>query len=217
MVEQHRMRSRVLLPFLLISIAFPVFGQSTEPQRSPAQKPLKHSISITLGLTYPQSRSGLTAFWNQGPSEAMAFFVNVSRSVGLGVGFEIALLEFDEPAFRETFPAVEIQRRDIVISHVYVGAKVNIMPTMRTTPYLQATLGVSRMTEALYRKVIDGVRVTYYYVGGSTRLTGGLAAGVNIYLNRALALEFEGRAIYAHNDPDFGIAASARAGFRFNF
>ncbi|MFN0156653.1 MAG: hypothetical protein ACKVRP_01115 [Bacteroidota bacterium] len=207
----------IVVVILLCVSSHSLFSQGQPVQKSAQPSYLKHSISVTLGLTYPRTHSGLTAFWNQGPSEAMSFSVNVSRWIGLGVGFEIALLQFDEPAFRAAFPTVELQHRDIVLSHVYVGGRYNILPGMRTSPYLQATVGVSRMTEALYRKVIDGARVTYYHVGGSTRLTGGLAAGLDIYFNRALALELEARAIYAHNDSDLGIATSIRAGFRFNF
>jgi hypothetical protein len=45
----------------------------------------------------------------------------------------------------------------------------------------------------------------------------GLAAGADIYINHRLALELEARGIYVHNDPDFGVAVSARGGLRFSF
>lgn len=213
---KYRFVSRLVALLLLSTTPQVLLSQGQPAQKSPSTY-LRHSISVLLGLTYPQSHSSLTAYWNQGPSEAMSFFVNVSRWVGLGLGFEIALLEFDEPAFRGAFPTVEVQHRNVVLSHVYVGGRYNILPGMRTSPYLQVTAGISRMTEASYRKLINDVRVTYYHVGGSTRLTGGLAAGVDVYFNRALALELEARAVYAHNDPDLGFATSARGGFRFNF
>jgi hypothetical protein len=109
------------------------------------------------------------------------------------------------------------EAHDLVHVGVALHTKILLLPSYRTCPYIVVELGASRITEATYRKVIAGARVTYYSVGGSTRLTAGAAGGVDIVLSRWLAVELEAKASYVHNDPDAGILAAARAGFRVRF
>lgn len=183
----------------------------------PAVKPVspRQTLSVTFGLAVPRSKSGLTAFWENGASGSASFFVNVNREVAIGLGVDVAELQFKESAFRETYPDVDVEANNVILSNVYVGAKLSLLPSMRTCPYITVSMGAQRMTEALYRRSIAGVRVTYYNIGGSTRLTGGVAVGANIHVNSWFALEVEGKATYIHNDPDASVVGAARGGFRF--
>ncbi len=165
-------------------------------------------------MAEPVSHNGLKQFWKRGVSGSISFYVNVSREFSLGIGMDVAQFMFRPDAFSQTYPAVTVQSRDPVWGSVYVGGKMSLLPSMRTCPYVTATLGASRLTEALYRQVVDEARVTYYHIGGSTRLTFGLAVGADIYISRWLAAVLEARGWYVHNDPDIGLIATGRGGFR---
>ena len=190
---------------------------SPPPPRQPAAAPLRHTIAITGGMSWPVSRTGITQYWESGPAASVNFHVAVNRYVALGLSVEAAKLRFNESSFTTIYPDVPVQQDDVIWTNVSVDGKLSLTPGMVTCPYVTASVGASRLTEALYRVLVDGERRTYYSVGGSTRLTMGLAAGADIYINRRLALELEARGIYVHNDPDFGVAASARGGLRFSF
>jgi len=190
---------------------------SPPPPRQPTASPLRHTIAITGGMSWPVSRAGITQYWESGPAASVNFHVAVNRYVALGLSVEAAKLRFNESSFTAIYPDIPVQKDDVVWTNISVDGKLSLMPRMVTCPYVTASVGASRLTEALYRVLVDGERRTYYNVGGSTRLTMGLAAGADIYINHRLALELEARGIYVHNDPDFGVAASARGGLRFSF
>lgn len=175
----------------------------------------KQTLNATFGFGASRSKDGLTAFWGNGLSASLSFYVNVTRSFAVGLGADVTELEFKEEEFRTTFPGVDVESNNILLGNVYVGAKVFLLPSMRTCPYISLSLGAQRMTEALYRRNIAGVRVTYYNVGGTTRLTGAMAVGADIHINPWFAFELEGKATYIHNDPDAGIIVAGRGGFRF--
>ena len=187
------------------------------PVSPPPRNILRHSISITGGAARPVTGDGLTRFWDTGPSGAVAFHLAVTRHLALGIALEAAQFRFDAAAFRSAFPAVEPQIRHVLWMHVGVGARISLLPGMRTSPFLTGTVGVARMTEALHRIIVNRERTTYYAVGGNTRLTLAAGAGVNMYFHRSLALELEGRGAFIHNDPDLRLALSARGGMRFLF
>jgi hypothetical protein len=179
--------------------------------------PLRHAVSVTGGYSWPLSREGITEFWDPGPAASINFSVTVNRSVSVGLGFELAKFRFNASRFADAYPGVEPQPDDILWTSVFVGGRYAFLPGMRTNPYFGCSIGASRLTEALHRVVVDGMRTTYYSVGGTTRLTACAAAGTDIFFNRSLAFELEIRGLAVHNDPDLGFAVSAHAGLRFAF
>jgi len=173
------------------------------------------TLTISVGAGIPQSKGDLKGFWGIGPSASFSFFVNVSRAVALGLGAEAALLPFNEGAFRSAYPTVPVQARDVVQSNLYVGAKFSLAPSMRLCPYMSTSVGASLLTRASYKNPTIGQRHQYYYnVGGIARLHAGLAGGVDLYLNRWLAMQLEAKATYVHNDPNVRVTSFMRGGFR---
>jgi hypothetical protein len=189
-------------------------SRAAPERKAPA---LRQAISLTAGYSWPLSREGITEFWQPGPTASIGFSVAVNRSVSLGLGLDLARFRFSESRFASANPGIAPQKDDVFWTSVSVGGRFAFLPGMRTNPYLSGSVGASRLTEALYRVVVDGTRTTYYHVGGSTRLTAFLGAGADIFFNRSLALEVEIRGAYIHNDPDFGLALSGQGGLRFAF
>jgi hypothetical protein len=179
--------------------------------------PLRHTVSVTAGVASPLARSGIREYWRPGPAVSMSFAVAAGRYVFVGIGIEAAKFRFDASRFSGTFPDVTPEKDDIYWVSVSVGGKLAFLPGMRTNPYVSGAVGMSRMTEALHRVVDRFTRQTYYDVGGTTRFTATAAAGTDIFINRAFALEFEVRAVSIHNDPDFGLGVSGQAGLHFAF
>jgi hypothetical protein len=101
------------------------------------------------------------------------------------------------------------------MADVYIAMKCALMPSMRFSPFVAATIGATHISEAIYGDVIDSVRVTYYSIPGRNKLTLGISAGADLYLARWITFELEAKANYVHNDPDLGVASFIRGGFRF--
>lgn len=190
-------------------------AQSTTPPARRSVYGQRQTLNVTFGLGAPRSKAGLTSFWDKGFSGSLSFYVNVNREVAFGLGIDVTEFEFKEEAFRTTYPGVDVESNNVILSNVHVGTKISLLPSMRTCPYLTFSVGAQRMTEALYRRSISGVRVTYYNVGGTTRLTGAVALGADIHINKWFAFALEGKATYIHNDPDAGFVATGRGGVRF--
>jgi hypothetical protein len=204
---------RVATVLLLVVTADAVHAQPAQTR----EQPLRQAVSATVGAGFPLSHEGITAYWQPGLSASMRFTTSVTRYVGIGVGVDASQFSFDGAAFEAEYPSVVPEAHDLLQVGVSLHAKILLLPSYRTCPYIALELGASRLTEATYRKVIAGARVTYYNVGGSTRLMAGVAGGVDIVLSRWLAVELEAKASYIHNDPDAGILAAGRAGFRVRF
>ncbi len=208
------MRYATTLFLALLMTAACSYSQSTKPNIAiPTIR--RQALTLSFGTGIPQSRNGLIAFWDMGPSGSIKFMVNVSRPVSLGIGVDAAVLKFNEPAFRNAYPAVPLRSKDIVMANVYLAMKCVMMPSMAFAPYCGLTVGATRISEAVYREVIDSVRVSYYNIPGRTKLTFGVTLGADIYLNSWLALDMEGKTNYVHNDPDLGLTSFVRGGFRF--
>lgn len=209
-----RFEQRLFLTLLLAMMS--TIGHSQPRAVAPStQIGRRETLTLSFGAGIPHSRTGLTAFWNAGPSGSAKFMVNVSKVVAFGIGVDAALLKFNEPAFRFTYPTVPLQSRDIVMASVYLAVKCMMLPSMRVSPYVGMTLGATHSSEAIYGDVISGVRVSYYNLPARSRLTIGLALGTDIYISRRLAVELEAKSNYIHHDPDFGVASFVRGGFRF--
>jgi hypothetical protein len=203
--------------FLILALAIISTIGHTQPRDvvPSTQIGKRQTLTLSFGAGVPHSRTGLTTFWNAGPSGSVKFMVNVNRVVAFGIGVDAAMLNFNESAFRFAYPMVPIQSKDMVMASVYLAMKCVLLPSMRVSPYVGMTLGATHASEAIYGDVIDSVRVNYYSLPARTRLTIGLALGGDIYITRWLAVELEGKINYLHHDPDFGITSFVRGGFRF--
>ena len=201
---------------VLLAVTISATGRSQVKNLTPLSPTLKlQTLTFSFGAGIPQSRQGITAFWDAGPSGSMKFMVNVSKPVALGIGLDAAMLKFNEGAFRLSHPTVPVQSKDILLTNVYLAMKYSIMPSMRLSPYVGVTIGASHLSEAVYGDVIDSVRVSYYNIPGRTRLSLGISFGADVYLARWLACDIEAKTNYMHNDPDIGMASFLRGGLRF--
>jgi opacity protein-like surface antigen len=210
--------------FLVLCVILAVLGPSAHAQKRKRDVPLpqaksqtqpptrRHSLSLLLGIGVPQSNKGLTQFWGPGASGSLAFLINVNRPFGIGIGIDITKLPFHSSWFNLAFPTVPVLTRDIYSWNLYVASKYSFRPRMRTSPYLAAQVGISKVTPAEYKTVIDSVRVTYYNIPGRTRLAIGVAGGVDISITRRLWLQAEAKTIYFHNDPERGPSTYFRGG-----
>ncbi len=210
---------RLALALLLVAPGAGAMAQERPDAPTPVRPlaPLLHAVTLGGGYDWPVSRHGIREFWRPGPSGSASFWVAVNRRVSLGIGVQVSRFRFSSSRFSTTYSGVVPQRNDILWTAVLVGGRVALLPGMRTNPFIGCSVGASRMTEALYRVIVDDMRTTYYAVGGTTRLTASVQAGTAVFLTRALALELEVRALSVHNDPDLGLAVSGLAGLRFAF
>jgi hypothetical protein len=183
----------------------------------PAPRFPKNSITISGGWTVPLSHAPIREFWKPGASAALAMYVNVNRLVALGIGAEAAYFVFDKPAFDSRYPGDAQHPLDVGNLHLFLAWKYTGRLGTVISPTIGATVGVSKMTKAVYRvRTGAGVRKTYYEIPGMARATLGGTAGVEIAMNRGVSLAVEGRVQYVHNDPQTGILAGGRLGLRFN-
>jgi opacity protein-like surface antigen len=206
--------SIVLMAFLSMSGAS---AQNDHAVQSPSLSPppyQKQSLTLSFGAGIPQSRTGLTSFWEMGPSVSVKFMIHVNRALAFGIGLDVAHLWFKEHSFQSRFPGIAVRPQDITMGALSLAMKYSLLPTMRFSPFVGATVGATRLSEAVYRETVDSVRVTYYNIPGRTRLTFGLTAGLDIYVVRWLSLQLEAKTTYIHNDPDLGFASFLRGGIR---
>jgi len=211
-----------LTGILLLALAIDIFTVDCTAQTkkvSPTHPKItvrpKKQFTVLAGGGIPLSRESLIKFWKVGPSGSLSFFVNVRPSTALGIGTDVSMLYFKLAEFASTFPGVAVQRKDIVMVHVYVGVKHSFSPTKGFSPYVVGTVGAARVTEAAYKEIVDSVRVTYYNIPGRTRLAGSLGLGADIALSGWLWFTMEAKGTYFHNDADVGVACLVRGGFRF--
>ena len=135
--------------------------------------------------------------------------------MALGVGFDAAVFFFGRATFALKYPGVPLQARDIAFLNVYIISTYSLLSGKRLNPYIEANIGVSRLTEATYRQNVQEVRVIYYEIPGRTRLTFALGGGVDVSLLRWMSFRAEANAAYVLNDPNAGLIFSLRGGPRF--
>jgi hypothetical protein len=204
-----------ILP-LFILMATTTYGQVEGPEHATSSPPYKkQSITLSFGTGLTHSRAGMTSFWDMGYSGSVKFLVNVSKPVSFGVGVDVAQLQFNEQSFQATYPAVPVQSNNIIMSNIYIAMKCMMLPSMRLSPFVGLTLGATHLSDAVYRDIVDSVRVTYYYLPGRTRLTVGLSAGASVYLSHWISIDMEAKSNYVFHDADLGMSSFFRGGFRF--
>ena len=184
-------------------------------QKSPAPVLPFRTVCISGGMSWPVTHEGLTRYWRGGPTVAVDFNVRFRRRFLLGVGLDVAAFWFRSSRFIQSNPGVPLH--NMPVSHITIAltGRVELTPGKRFVPYLGLSIGASRLTAAVYREVIDSVRVTWFNIPGRTRLSAGGIAGVSFQTSRWLGVEAESRLLYVHNDPDAGLVVLLRAGLRF--
>ncbi|HUI11779.1 MAG TPA: hypothetical protein VL221_15710 [Bacteroidota bacterium] len=177
----------------------------------------QHSISIEGGWSWPESHAGLTKYWGPGPGASVEFLTSVSRSVALGFSIDGSAYWFRGPAFVSDYPNIPFRNPPVAQIVAGVVSRLTIAPGRMLRPYLGAMVGISHMTGAEYRQVTDTTSATYFYLPFETRLAVGVYGGIEYRFSRAAAFNVEARALYVNNDPNVGLSAVVRSGFRFFF
>jgi hypothetical protein len=145
------------------------------------------------------------------------FDIRVRRRFLIGVSVDAAALWFRASRFVQNHPGVSLHNTPVAHITVALTGRMELLPTRRFDPFVGLSVGASRLSAAVYREVVDSVRVTYYNIPGRTRLSAGASAGVMFHATRWLGFEAECRLLYVHNDPDAGVSVAVRTGVRFNF
>ena len=180
----------------------------------PARKSFRPTISITGGIGYPLSRSGLTQYWGGGPCGTITFTIPVDRAIAFGIGLDGALLKFDAPGFSAAHPGIAVRAKDLGYLSAYLAWRYTPFSRYRFAPYIGANIGASRFTGATYREVVNGVRQTYYFIPGIARLTIGVLGGLDVVLARSITFALEAKMTYVHNDPNAGLGLLMSGGIR---
>jgi hypothetical protein len=160
----------------------------------------------------PLSDKAMTQFWAPGQTISAEFQINITPRFSLGMGVDAAKYPFREPWFVLAYPTIPPQATDLYWWNLYFSSKLTFPTGTRFVPFALGQIGVSRVTDAEYREVIAGVRVIYYDIKGTTRLTFGFGGGVDYYVYRWLLLQAEMKMTYAHNDPQRSLIPLLRGG-----
>jgi hypothetical protein len=201
---------------LLIVIHQAAFAQAG--RRSGVRPVQRTSVVVLFGVTNPQSHERLREFWLNGPGGAAEFRIHLGPLWSLGAGGEISILYFNQAAFNARYPGVPIKTKEnLFVGNVYADVAYTPLPTLMVQPYMKTQVGAAFVTEATYRMVTAGVQTTYYSVGGTPRLTLGVAAGFSLWLGAGVGLLAEVKALYVHRDPAFGLLLHGRGGVQFRF
>jgi len=210
------------LLILVMLLAPPAFTQKrsrTEEQPPPKKKTVRvikrKTITLRYGLGIPLSDKAVTAFWAPGGSVSAEFLLDINTRFSLGIGIDAARFGFREDWFTLGYPNIPVHALDLYWWNIYFASKFSLPTKSPFTPFGEIQVGISRVTPAEYREVINGVRVIYYDIKGSTRLTFGLGAGVDFRVAWWLALQAEGKLTYAYNDPQRNIVLLTRGGLAF--
>jgi hypothetical protein len=178
--------------------------------------PRDKTIEIFGGMTVPLSHDGITDFWMRGPGASGCLMVPMKDNFKVGIGCAATLFSFRLAGFNERYPGVTAEIQDMVLLHVYLAFRNYIRPSLRFSPYIGAEVGFARLTGASQKEVINGVLITYYDVPGTTRLTFGASAGIDYYITRTMAVQFDIRGMYMNNDPNLGITVCVQLGAKFS-
>jgi hypothetical protein len=197
------------------ALAFSFSDGSAQTASSPPAR--KYSIRVKGGVTWVLSRPSLTTYWNFGPAGSFEIAGNINRHLSLGLGVDVSAYWFRAGMFSTRYPGVPLENKPV--AHLTVGmvARYELFPGRQLGSFVGLSVGASRLTEAVYQRVIDSVRVTYFSIPGRMRLAVGLHAGTDFMINRWIAIEGEARLLFVHNDPDIGAAFTVRTGVKYLF
>lgn len=211
---------RLTVLIAILACAVPAHAPA-QTEKNPSDKyfwltyaPRFRTIEFWGGMTVPLSHRGLTELWLRGPCTGMNLLVLATNNFVVGIGAEISLLSFRKGIFAAKFPGVPSQFKDMALVHLTLGLRYYTRPSIRMSPYVGIDIGFARLTGAEYKRIVDGVRQTYYDVPAIARLTFGASAGLDYYIFRRVALQGEARGVYMHNDPNAGMFLSLRMGVK---
>ena len=176
-----------------------------------------HSFVVMGGWAMPVSHDGLTTFWGAGPSLGVEFLTSVNRWIALGFTVDGSAYWFRGPLFGTMYPGLSLRSPALAQIVAGVVGRYTIAPGKKLSPYVGAMIGISHVTGAEYRVPTDTLTTTYYYMPFQTRLALGMYAGLEYRFSRTFACDLESRALYVNNDPNVGLTAVVRGGFRFFF
>jgi hypothetical protein len=192
-----------------------VIGAHAQPVSATPSPYFKRTLTVSFGTGTPLSRQSITSFWSTGPGGSLKFMLQVSKPVSVGIGAEAALLRFSESAFAARYPSVVLKSTDILMTGVFLSAKTSLLPSMRLAPYVSASVGATRLSEAVYTTTIDSVRVSYYNLPATTRLTVGVSVGTDIYVAQSISFDVEAKLNYILHHREIGASSYLRGGLRF--
>lgn len=208
------MRKRNAVTLMLFLAAMQCAAQRLVLPPSPVRN---HSVVVLGGLSWPLSHEGLTKYWGSGPAVSVEVLKAVSPVVSLGFDLEGAAYWFRGPVFASAYPSLPFKNPALAQIVAGVVGRFTIAPGKKLSPYFGGMIGISHMTGAEYRQETDSGHVTYYNIPFQTRLAASIYGGVEYHFSRSFAFDAEARALYVNDDPDVGVNAVLRAGFRFFF
>ncbi len=177
--------------------------------------PRDKTLEVWGGMGLPLTHTSFTDFWKRGPAMGFGLMLRVTDNLKIGVGIEASLYSFRRGTFLERYPGAPLPAQDQTLVHLYLSIRNYFQARSRFSPYLGGDIGFARISGAENKEVINAVRVTYYDIPGTTRLTIGGVAGADYYLARGFALQADVRGIYLHNDPNVGLVLLFRGGVKF--
>lgn len=176
--------------------------------------PRERTIEIWGGLGHPFNHRSFKRYWMRGPSAGFSMHFRASDHVKIGFGAEATLFSFRAGNFQVWNPGVPVQIKDIVALNVFLSMRRYFQPALRTSPFIGMEVGFTRISGAEYKDFVNSVRVTYYDVPGSLRLTASGTVGIDHYLSRKLAVQAEAHLTYLHNEPNLSLFIGGRAGIK---
>ncbi len=217
---------RTILAALLVSaivVTAPpasVHAQTTQQSAARAQlrqiyMPRERTLEIWGGMGHPFNHRAFKRYWMRGPSAGFSMHFRASDHMKIGFGAEATLFSFKAGNFQVWNPGVPVQVKDLVTINVFLSLRRYFQPTSKTSPFAGLEVGFTRITGAEYKGFVNAVRVTYYDVPGSLRLTASGTVGIDHYLSRRVAVQAEAHLTYLHNEPNLSLFIGGRAGFKF--
>lgn len=176
--------------------------------------PRERTIEVWGGMGHPFNHRSFKRYWMRGPSAGFSMHFRATDHVKIGFGAEATLFSFRAGNFQVWNPSIPVQIKDIVALNVFLSMRRYFQPALKTSPFIGLEVGFTRVTGAEYKDFVNSVRVTYYDIPASFRLTASGTVGIDHYLSRKLAVQAEAKLTYLHNEPNLGLFISGRAGLK---
>ena len=215
------LRIALLVSVALLTLSFAGSHAQTKRQNDTRAQlrqmytPRERTLEIWGGMSHPFNHRSFKRYWMRGPAAGFSMHFRASEHVKIGFGAEATLFSFRAGNFQVWNPSVPVQIKDIVTLNVFLSMRRYFQPTLRTSPFIGAEVGFTRITGAEYKDIVNAVRVTYYDVPGSFRLTASGTLGIDHYLSRTIAIQGEAHLTYLHNEPNLSLFVGVRGGLKF--